>query len=59
MANTQKIHRDEGEYNKMKKTSVQAVPGSGYPNNTANTQTKATRGNGAAQRGTKMSKNTQ
>lgn len=59
MANTAKRHSDSGEYNKVKGTPVQAVPGSGYPNNVATTQTKAYRGTGAAQRGNKMSKNTQ
>ena len=31
----------------------------GYPNNAPNTQTKVRRGNGAATKGTKMSKNSQ
>lgn len=50
-------HNDSGEYNKVK--SVPVPKSNGYPNNVANTQTVARRGNGAAQRGTKMSKNTQ
>ena len=45
------------EYKQTKKVPVPAT--AGYPNNTPNTQTKAIRGTGAAQRGTKYSKNSQ
>ena len=39
--------------------SVPVPQGNGYPNNVPNTQTKAIRGTGAAQRGNKQSKNSQ
>lgn len=45
------------EYNQPKPVPVPST--AGYPNNTANTQTKPKRGVGAAQRGNKYSKNSQ
>lgn len=43
-----------------KKPIPVSVPNTaGYPNNVANTQTKTKRGQGAAQRGNKYSKNSQ
>lgn len=57
MANTEKVHRDEGEYNKVR--SVPTPNANGYPNNVGNTQTKTIRGTGAATKGTGASKNSQ
>lgn len=45
------------EYKQPQKVPVPNT--AGYPNNVANTQTKAKRGQGAAQRGNKYSKNSQ
>lgn len=54
-------HNDVGEYNNPmpKPVPVPSMPDAGYPNNTANTQTKKTRGTGAATKGTNHSKNSQ
>lgn len=52
-------HNDKGEYNNPMPKPVTTPNTAGYPNNVANTQTKPKRGVGAAQRGTKYSKNSQ
>lgn len=45
------------EYRQIKEVPTPAT--AGYPNKTANTQTKPMRGTGAATKGNKMSKNSQ
>jgi len=52
-------HNDVGEYNKRMPQPVPTPATAGYPNNIPSTQTKTKRGQGAAQRGNKYSKNSQ
>jgi len=44
------------EYKQPQKVPLPSCPGTGYPNNTPNTQTVKTRGTGAATKGTHSSK---